>query len=80
LASARNVFGEEKIEANVRASQVLSALCHMGFPRGGAVGAIGHLGPRTGLEVEQLLRKCLGVLVPASAEAVCRTAEGRQAA
>lgn len=45
-------------------AQVLSSLCSLGFGRGEAVAAVGHaLGSEPGLDVEQLLRKCLLLLV-----------------
>lgn len=98
LASAREVFGDEQIDARIRgrhqpttttqaaavneprpgaraasdtpspldvANQVLSALCHLGFRRADAAAAIGRvLGNAPSLEVEQLLRQSLPLLVP----------------
>jgi hypothetical protein len=46
-------------------AQVLSSLCGLGFERSEASMAVGHaLGNEPGLDVEQLLRKCLLLLVP----------------
>jgi hypothetical protein len=46
-------------------AQVLSSLCGLGFGRSEASAAVGHaLGREPGLDVEQLLRKCLLLLVP----------------
>ena len=46
-------------------AQVLSSLCGLGFGRSEASAAIGHaLGSEPGLDVEQLLRKSLLLLVP----------------
>jgi 5-methylcytosine-specific restriction endonuclease McrA len=46
-------------------AQVLSSLCGLGFGRSEASAAVGHvLGSEQGLDVEQILRKCLLLLVP----------------
>ena len=46
-------------------AQVLSSLCGLGFGRSEASAAVGRvLGREPGLDVEQLLRKCLLLLVP----------------
>jgi hypothetical protein len=100
-ASAREVFGQEHIEASIRArrapaqgapavgelckepdsavapsapasrklaEQVLSALCHLGFKQAAAAEAIGRVvGSEPALGLQQLLRKCLALLVPAAA-------------
>lgn len=53
---------ERPLEAT---AQVLSSLCGLGFGRSEASAAVGHvLGSEPGLDVEQLLRKCLLSLVP----------------
>ena len=47
------------------AAQVISSLCGLGFGRSEASATVGHaLGSEAGLDVEQLLRKCLLLLVP----------------
>ncbi len=93
LASARDVYGEATIEANIRGkgeparaaaveqrpddlsapsepgslviiNRVVSALCHMGFKRRDVETAVKRVaGSEPGLDVEQLLRKCLPLLV-----------------
>jgi 5-methylcytosine-specific restriction endonuclease McrA len=46
-------------------AKVLSSLCNMGFRRSEASASIGHaLGSEPGLDIDQLLRKCLVMLVP----------------
>ncbi|HKY38036.1 MAG TPA: hypothetical protein VJN18_18970 [Polyangiaceae bacterium] len=46
-------------------AKVLSSLCELGFGRSEAAAAVGQaLGSEPGLDVEQLLRKCLLLLVP----------------
>lgn len=46
-------------------ARVVSSLCDLGFGRSEASAAVGHaLGNAAGLDVEQLLRKCLLLLVP----------------
>ncbi|HKY41263.1 MAG TPA: RuvA C-terminal domain-containing protein [Polyangiaceae bacterium] len=105
LASARAVFGDERVEASIadqrrrdtrgrsepqlpapeqvrshhassvpqataNAAQALAALCRLGFPRREAAAAIAQIcGNSPGLEVEQLLRKSLPLLVPTRAKA-----------
>ena len=68
MASAREVFGDKRIEENVQANRALAALRHMGFRRGDARAAIERVSSsEPGLQFEQLLRKSLMLLVPAAA-------------
>lgn len=65
LESARQVFGEAQIEAKIHESRVLASLCSLGFARSEASAVLGQvLASEPGVDVEQLLRKSLLLLVP----------------
>ncbi len=67
LENARRVFGALHVEAKINQQKALAALCHQGFQRRAALAAITRaIASEPDLDLQQLLRKSLLLLVPAA--------------